>query len=227
MTGAQPAFGMGRCRQIPGPVPLPKALDDGSTVGLVDVAPVLELGNHFVNRKHHSPDAPEPGGVRVVRISDRGSGLDGSQLATQDRGYVFRIGADFRPTSKLNRGIVGRRYTEQGVLVADRLPVRRDEGPVSGYREHCLGILGESVEDGVGDCEVSKDLLPIQDELGWDYNGPDPSGSWDDQVTEALCLDEGAPFRLTQGPVDRRDMHARSLRVVRSPRVRLCGVIIS
>lgn len=166
----------------------------------VDVPAVLELGRYLLDGQHHCPDAPEPGGVDHQWVGDRGRWLEHRQLTTQDVSNVRWIGSHLGPTLELDGGVIGRGDAKGGVFLADRLPARRDEGPVAGHGQQRPGIGVERIEDRIRLGEVDEDLGVVQHELGGCDNRvvTDTGG---DEMPEGLGLDEGTPLFLAEGSI--------------------------
>ncbi len=143
------------------------------------------------------------------------AGLEGRQLAAQDRRHAARRGAlvvHRRRAGQLHRPVVRGRDPERRILPADGLPRRRDEGPVVGHAEQHPRVLGQGAEHGIGPHEVQPHRVAGQHELRGHDDGKVALGTArGDQVPEGMRLDEGAPLGLAGAGVDRGDEHRRSL----------------
>ncbi len=128
----------------------------------VDVSAVLELGRHLLDGEDHCPNASESSEVGHQGVGDRRAGLERRQLTAQHISDVGRIASHFGMAFELDGGVIGRGDAEASVLIADRLPARRDEGPVAGDGQHRSGIGLERVEDRIRLGEMGEDLEAVQ-----------------------------------------------------------------
>ena len=90
----EPTLGVGSGGQVSAGPAGPKAVDDSFTVVAIDIAPILELGCHLLDREHDCPDGIELAGMRHQRIGDRRRRLEHSQLTAQNAGDVGRVVLD-------------------------------------------------------------------------------------------------------------------------------------
>src|ERR1700722_3634050 len=123
---------------VTGTVPSFEVIDDGEAVGFIDVAAVLELRRHRLDGDADAEDGLDLSGMCDRRVRHGELRLEGVELPAQDSGHtagVVALVVDRRRTGQLYGGVVGGGDAELGVLVADGLPGRRDEGPVPGHAQ--------------------------------------------------------------------------------------------
>jgi hypothetical protein len=201
---------------VAGATPRPKALDDRRAMVDIDVAAVLELGRYPLDAENNCPDASQSGEVGNQWVGDRGRWLEYRQLTTQNVGNLRRIGFHLRMAFELDSGVIGRGDTEGGVLLTDRLPARRDEGPVTSDGQQSPRIGFERVEDRIRLGEVDEDLGAVQHELGGYDNRVLETDTGSDEVPERLGLHEWTPLFLAKGSIRRGDVQGPELTFART-----------
>ncbi len=96
------------------------------------------------------------------------AGLQGGQLAPQNGRHASRcrpLVVDRRRAGQLDGAVVRGGDPQGGILVADGLPRRGDEGPVVGHAQQHPRVLCQRAEDRIGPHEVQPHRVTLQHEL--------------------------------------------------------------
>ena len=135
------------------------------------------------------------------------SGCSDAQLGAEHAGDGLAVDHLGR-AGELHGGVVGGGDAEPRVLVADRLPRRRDVGPVAGHAEQHHRVLVDGRPDRVRAGQVEDDVVAVEDELRRDDDRHVPAPATGHEVAEPGRGQERPPL-VVGPPVPRVDEHRR------------------